>query len=225
MTMLRTTKYMAWLVAQNLGVMVLLAALLCAFYAATTPAADFFAAGGRVTSIAFAFGPIFALLIQASLVQTYLRLPLSMGATRRGFFAGLQAAKILMTAGICAGLALLQAAVGALFGTPPLFDGVAIAYICALLLVSACLGEVFGFLSQRFGRAGMILFTIFVALAAGVGGGIIGYSGASGSTDFLLAALTFVLAHAWLPGILALGVSVLLTGASWLMCRRITIRG
>ena len=66
--------------------------------------------------MAFACGMMFPFVLQASLIQSYMPLPLSMGVTRRGFFAGAQAAKVMLAGGIGVCLLLIQLAVKWMFG-------------------------------------------------------------------------------------------------------------
>lgn len=88
--MLRTVKYLSLLVVQFIGALLGVGALFIAFYAVSTPLSEFESAGWRILGMAFACGMMFPFVLQASLIQSYMPLPLSMGVTRRGFFAGAQ---------------------------------------------------------------------------------------------------------------------------------------
>ena len=85
--MLRTVKYLSLLVVQVIGALLGVGALFIAFYAVSTPLSEFESAGWRILGMAFACGMMFPFVLQASLIQSYMPLPLSMGVTRRGFFA------------------------------------------------------------------------------------------------------------------------------------------
>ena len=98
--MLRTVKYLSLLVVQFIGALLGVGALFIAFYAVSTPLSEFESAGWRILGMAFACGMMFPFVLQASLIQSYMPLPLSMGVTRRGFFAGAQAAKVMLAGGI-----------------------------------------------------------------------------------------------------------------------------
>lgn len=114
--MLRTVKYLSLLVVQFIGALLGVGALFIAFYAVSTPLSEFESAGWRILGMAFACGMMFPFVLQASLIQSYMPLPLSMGVTRRGFFAGAQAAKVMLAGGIGVCLLLIQLAVKWMFG-------------------------------------------------------------------------------------------------------------
>ena len=118
--MLRTVKYLSLLVVQFIGALLGVGALFIAFYAVSTPLSEFESAGWRILGMAFACGMMFPFVLQASLIQSYMPLPLSMGVTRRGFFAGAQAAKVMLAGGIGVCLLLIQLAVKWMFGVDAL---------------------------------------------------------------------------------------------------------
>ena len=154
--MLRTVKYLSLLVVQFIGALLGVGALFIAFYAVSTPLSEFESAGWRILGMAFACGMMFPFVLQASLIQSYMPLPLSMGVTRRGFFAGAQAAKVMLAGGIGVCLLLIQLAVKWMFGVDALFTGTMLVGLFAVLLLGASVGEALGFVSLRFGRVGMI---------------------------------------------------------------------
>ena len=102
-----------------------------------------------------------------------------MGVTRRGFFAGAQAAKVMLAGGIGVCLLLIQLAVKWMFGVDALFTGTMLVGLFAVLLLGASVGEALGFVSLRFGRVGMIVFFVLIVGGCAVIGGIIGYAGAA----------------------------------------------
>ena len=224
MNMLRTVKYLTWLVLQYIGIMLGFGVLLIGFYAVSTPASGFESTGWRVLGMAFGGGLMFLFVLQASLIQFYMPLPLSMGVTRRGFFAGAQVAKVLLAAGIGACLLLLQLAVRLTFGVDSLFTGTPLVGLFAMMLLCVSVGETLGFVSLRFGRTGMIAFFVLIVGVCAVIGGVIGYVGAAGALDSLLNALLGFLSNAWLLGGSAVALAVALGGADWLMCRRISVK-
>ena len=158
--MLRTVKYLSLLVVQFIGALLGVGALFIAFYAVSTPLSEFESAGWRILGMAFACGMMFPFVLQASLIQSYMSLPLSMGVTRRGFFAGAQAAKVMLAGGIGVCLLLIQLAVKWMFGVDALFTGTMLVGLFAVLLLGASVGEALGFVSLRFGRVGMIVFFV-----------------------------------------------------------------
>ena len=178
--MLRTVKYLSLLVVQFIGALLGVGALFIAFYAVSTPLSEFESAGWRILGMAFACGMMFPFVLQASLIQSYMPLPLSMGVTRRGFFAGAQAAKVMLAGGIGVCLLLIQLAVKWMFGVDALFTGTMLVGLFAVLLLGASVGEALGFVSLRFGRVGMIVFFVLIVGGCAVIGGIIGYAGAAG---------------------------------------------
>jgi len=208
--MLRTVKYLSLLVVQFIGALLGVGALFIAFYAVSTPLSEFESAGWRILGMAFACGMMFPFVLQASLIQSYMPLPLSMGVTRRGFFAGAQAAKVMLAGGIGVCLLLIQLAVKWMF---------------AVLLLGASVGEALGFVSLRFGRVGMIVFFVLIVGGCAVIGGIIGYAGAAGALDGMLDAMLRFLSNAWALGGSAIVLAVLLGWLDWLMCRRIPVKG
>ena len=208
--MLRTVKYLSLLVVQFIGALLGVGALFIAFYAVSTPLSEFESAGWRILGMAFACGMMFPFVLQASLIQSYMPLPLSMGVTRRGFFAGAQAAKVMLAGGIGVCLLLIQLAVKWMFG---------------VLLLGASVGEALGFVSLRFGRVGMIVFFVLIVGGCAVIGGIIGYAGAAGALDGMLDAMLRFLSNAWALGGSAIVLAVLLGWLDWLMCRRIPVKG
>ena len=134
--MLRTVKYLSLLVVQFIGALLGVGALFIAFYAVSTPLSEFESAGWRILGMAFACGMMFPFVLQASLIQSYMPLPLSMGVTRRGFFAGAQAAKVMLAGGIGVCLLLIQLAVKWMFGVDALFTGTMLVGLFAVLLLS-----------------------------------------------------------------------------------------
>ena len=152
--MLRTVKYLSLLVVQFIGALLGVGALFIAFYAVSTPLSEFESAGWRILGMAFACGMMFPFVLQASLIQSYMPLPLSMGVTRRGFFAGAQAAKVMLAGGIGVCLLLIQLAVKWMFGVDALFTGTMLVGLFAVLLLGASVGEALGFVSLRFGLRG-----------------------------------------------------------------------
>ena len=160
--MLRTVKYLSLLVVQFIGALLGVGALFIAFYAVSTPLSEFESAGWRILGMAFACGMMFPFVLQASLIQSYMPLPLSMGVTRRGFFAGAQAAKVMLAGGIGVCLLLIQLAVKWMFGVDALFTGTMLVGLFAVLLLGASVGEALGFVSLRFGRVGMIVFFVLI---------------------------------------------------------------
>ena len=186
--MLRTVKYLSLLVVQFIGALLGVGALFIAFYAVSTPLSEFESAGWRILGMAFACGMMFPFVLQASLIQSYMPLPLSMGVTRRGFFAGAQAAKVMLAGGIGVCLLLIQLAVKWMFGVDALFTGTMLVGLFAVLLLGASVGEALGFVSLRFGRVGMIVFFVLIVGGYAVIGGIIGYAGRHAGRD---AALSF----------------------------------
>ena len=206
--MLRTVKYLSLLVVQFIGALLGVGALFIAFYAVSTPLSEFESAGWRILGMAFACGMMFPFVLQASLIQSYMPLPLSMGVTRRGFFAGAQAAKVMLAGGIGVCLLLIQLAVKWMFGVDALFTG-----------------TMLGFVSLRFGRVGMIVFFVLIVGGCAVIGGIIGYAGAAGALDGMLDAMLRFLSNAWALGGSAIVLAVLLGWLDWLMCRRIPVKG
>ena len=136
--MLRTVKYLSLLVVQFIGALLGVGALFIAFYAVSTPLSEFESAGWRILGMAFACGMMFPFVLQASLIQSYMPLPLSMGVTRRGFFAGAQAAKVMLAGGIGVCLLLIQLAVKWMFGVDALFTGTMLVGLFAVLLLGAC---------------------------------------------------------------------------------------
>ena len=206
--MLRTVKYLSLLVVQFIGALLGVGALFIAFYAVSTPLSEFESAGWRILGMAFACGMMFPFVLQASLIQSYMPLPLSMGVTRRGFFAGAQAAKVMLAGGIGVCLLLIQLAVKWMFGVDALFTGTMLVGLFAVLLLGASVGEALGFVSLRFGRVG-----------------IIGYAGAAGALDGMLDAMLRFLSNAWALGGSAIVLAVLLGWLDWLMCRRIPVKG
>ena len=195
--MLRTVKYLSLLVVQFIGALLGVGALFIAFYAVSTPLSEFESAGWRILGMAFACGMMFPFVLQASLIQSYMPLPLSMGVTRRGFFAGAQAAKVMLAGGIGVCLLLIQLAVKWMFGVDALFTGTMLVGLFAVLLVGGC----------------------------AVIGGIIGYAGAAGALDGMLDAMLRFLSNAWALGGSAIVLAVLLGWLDWLMCRRIPVKG
>ena len=145
--MLRTVKYLSLLVVQFIGALLGVGALFIAFYAVSTPLSEFESAGWRILGMAFACGMMFPFVLQASLIQSYMPLPLSMGVTRRGFFAGAQAAKVMLAGGIGVCLLLIQLAVKWMFGVDALFTGTMLVGLFAVLLLGASVGEALGFVS------------------------------------------------------------------------------
>ena len=139
--MLRTVKYLSLLVVQFIGALLGVGALFIAFYAVSTPLSEFESAGWRILGMAFACGMMFPFVLQASLIQSYMPLPLSMGVTRRGFFAGAQAAKVMLAGGIGVCLLLIQLAVKWMFGVDALFTGTMLVGLFAVLLLGASVGE------------------------------------------------------------------------------------
>ena len=208
--MLRTVKYLSLLVVQFIGALLGVGALFIAFYAVSTPLSEFESAGWRILGMAFACGMMFPFVLQASLIQSYMPLPLSMGVTRRGFFAGAQAAKVMLAGGI---------------GVDALFTGTMLVGLFAVLLLGASVGEALGFVSLRFGRVGMIVFFVLIVGGYAVIGGIIGYAGATGALDGMLDAMLRFLSNAWALGGSAIVLAVLLGWLDWLMCRRIPVKG
>ena len=213
--MLRTVKYLSLLVVQFIGALLGVGALFIAFYAVSTPLSEFESAGWRILGMAFACGMMFPFVLQASLIQSYMPLPLSMGVTRRGFFAG--------GIGVC--LLLIQLAVKWMFGVDALFTGTMLVGLFAVLLLGASVGEALGFVSLRFGRVGMIVFFVLIVGGCAVIGGIIGYAGAAGALDGMLDAMLRFLSNAWALGGSAIVLAVLLGWLDWLMCRRIPVKG
>ena len=220
--MLRTVKYLSLLVVQFIGALLGVGALFIAFYAVSTPLSEFESAGWRILGMAFACGMMFPFVLQASLIQSYMPLPLSMGVTRRGFFAGAQAAKVMLAGGIGVCLLLIQLAVKWMFGVDALFTGTMLVGLFAVLLLGASVGEALGFVSLRFGRVGMI---VLIVGGCAVIGGIIGYAGAAGALDGMLDAMLRFLSNAWALGGSAIVLAVLLGWLDWLMCRRIPVKG
>lgn len=223
--MLRTVKYLSLLVVQFIGALLGVGALFIAFYAVSTPLSEFESAGWRILGMAFACGMLFPFVLQASLIQSYMPLPLSMGVTRRGFFAGAQAAKGMLAGGIGVCLLLIQLAVKWMFGVDALFTGTMLVGLFAVLLLGASVGEALGFVSLRFGRVGMIVFFVLIVGGCAVIGGIIGYAGAAGTLDGMLDAMLRFLSNAWALGGSAVILAVLLGWLDWLMCRRIPVKG
>ena len=212
--MLRTVKYLNLLVVQFIGALLGVGALFIAFYAVSTPLSEFESAGWRILGMAFACGMMFPFVLQASLIQSYMPLPLSMGVTRRGFFAGAQAAKVMLAGGIGVCLLLIQLAVKWMFGVDALFTGTMLVGLFAVLLLGASVG-----------RVGMIVFFVLIVGGCAVIGGIIGYAGAAGALDGMLDAMLRFLSNAWALGGSAIVLAVLLGWLDWLMCRRIPVKG
>lgn len=174
--------------------------------------------------MAFACGMMFPFVLQASLIQSYMPLPLSMGVTRRGFFAGAQAAKVMLAGG-SAYACFYPARSKMDVRRGRLFTGTMLVGLFAVLLLGASVGEALGFVSLRFGRVGMIVFFVLIVGGCAVIGGIIGYAGAAGALDGMLDAMLRFLSNAWALGGSAIVLAVLLGWLDWLMCRRIPVKG
>ena len=118
-----------------------------------------------------------------------------MGVTRRGFFAGAQAAKVMLAGGIGVCLLLIQLAVKWMFGVDALFTGTMLVGLFAVLLLGASVGEALGFVSLRFGRVGMIVFFVLIvggcAVIGGINNRLRGCGGSSGRHAGRDAALSF----------------------------------
>lgn len=149
--------------------------------------------------------------------STYVPLLLSMGETRRNVLLGFHYYRVLIiavTLALCAAVWLLVpgevSSVG-LRSIPTL--------LCVLLIASA-LGSIMGTIFVRWKWAG----TVLIILLCGVGGGAVGFAGAS-SNQFLVAArLAGVLSHLevlpwWLLAAVAAALA-LDVAFQWLLLRR-----
>ncbi len=129
--------------------------------------------------------------------------PLSMGVTRKQFFLMGQLLKLFCL--IIVTVVLLQFA-----PYPP------IATICSMF-AATCSGELLGALSTRFGKKGMIIFTILCGCAGGVGGFM--FSQGVEMTVTLMSLMT-------LPALPVISVLVgcCETAASWLIYRKMEVQ-
>lgn len=226
--MMRTARYLSWIVWQSLFVIFGFGVLVVGFQALVTPFAQYEHAAGRVTGMAFAAALLFPTLLQLSMIPVYLPLSLSMGVTRRGFFLGAQVAKVHMALGISAIFEMVQIAAQSIFGVPVLFYGGSLASVCMVILLSAVVGETLGFVGMCFGRKGLIAMCILIGILSGVLGGALGYFMMSGAMDGqlsgALADMMATLTDARKLCAILLAVSIALTGFNAMLCRRFAVK-
>lgn len=226
--MMRSARYLSWIVWQYLFVIFGFGVLVVGFQALVTPFAEYEHAAGRVTGMAFAGALLFPMLLQLSMIPVYLSLSLSMGITRRGFFLGAQIAKVHMALGISAIFEMVQIAAQSVFHVPALFYGGSLASVCMVILLSSVVGETLGFVGMCFGRKGLIAMCILIGILSGILGGALGYFMMSGAMDGqlsgVLADMMATLTDARKLCAILLSVSVVLTGFNALLCRRFAVK-
>lgn len=230
--MMRTARYLSWIVWQYLFVIFGFGVLVVGFQALVTPFAEYEHAAGRVTGMAFAAALLFPTLLQLSMIPVYLPLSLSMGVTRRGFFLGAQIAKVHMALGVSAIFEMVQIAAASIFHVPAMFYGESLASVCMVILLSTVVGETLGFVGMRFGRKGLFTMCILVGILSGILGGLFGFFIASGEMNGelggalsgALADIMAVLTDARKLCAILLAVSAALTGFNALLCRRFAVK-
>lgn len=226
--MMRTARYLSWIVWQHLFTIFGFAALMVAFQALITPVSQYEHAAGSVTGMAFSAALLFPTLLQLSMLPVYLPLCLSMGVTRRGFFLGAQAAKLHMALGVSAIFEMVQIAAASIFHVPALFYGESLASVCMVILLCTAVGETLGFVGMCFGRKGLVAMCILVGVLSGLLGGFFGYfavsDGLNSRLDGLLASLMTALTDAQMLCAVLLAISIVLTGFNAMLCRRLTVK-
>ena len=224
--MIRTARYLSWIVWQYLLGILGLGAALIAFQALTTPPAEAEFAAGRITGMAFSMALLFPTLLELSMLPAYLPLSLSMGVTRRGFFWGAQIAKLHLALGVAAIFELMQIAVQLLFGSSALFYGSGLAGVCMAIVLSAALGETLGFIGMRFGRWSIWAMSLLLGVLAGGMGGFLGFVSISSKGDMggLLDALLGLFSNTPVLGAVVLALAAVLAGVDAALCRRVTVR-
>ncbi len=222
--MIRTARYLSWIVWQYLFGIFGFGALTIALQALVTPPAEAEFAAGCIVGIAFSMALLFPTLLQLSMLPVYLPLCLSMGVTRRGFFWGAQIAKLHLALGIAAIFELMQIAAQLIFGLPALFYGSSLAGVCMTVVLCTAVGETASFIGMRFGRRGITAMFIFIGLAAGILGAAIGFMSAHGgdTTGIQIDTLIEGLSNTPLLGAVVLALVIVLAGVDAALCRRIT---
>ena len=224
--MIRTARYLSWIVWQYLFSLAGMGALLIGFQVLITPPSEAEFAAGRIVGMAFSTALLFPTLLELSMLPAYLPLSLSMGVTRRGFFWGAQVAKLHLALGIAASFALMRIARQRRFGSPALCYGRRLAGVCMGILVCAALGETLGFVGMRFGRWGITAMCVLIGLLAGVVGGVIGFMSVSDGNEagVLLDSVIGLLSNTSLLGAVVLALMLVLAGVDTALCRRFTVR-
>ena len=224
--MIRTARYLSWIVWQYLFSLAGMGALLIGFQVLITPPSEAEFAAGRIVGMAFSTALLFPTLLELSMLPAYLPLSLSRGVTRRGFFWGAQVAKLHLALGIAAIFELMQIATQLIFGSPALFYGRSLAGVCMGILVCAALGETLGFVGMRFGRWGITAMCVLIGLLAGVVGGVIGFMSVSDGNEagVLLDSVIGLLSNTSLLGAVVLALMLVLAGVDTALCRRFTVR-
>lgn len=224
--MIRTARYLSWIVWQYLFTLLGMGALLIAFQVLITPPAEYEFASGRIMGMAFSIALLFPTLLELSMLPAYLPLSLSMGVTRRGFFWGAQVAKLHLALGIAAIFELMQLATQRVFGAPALFYGSGLAGVCMAIFLCTALGETLGFVGMRFGRRGITVLAVLIGILAGTAGGVIGFMSASdsGELDGMLNAVLRLMSNTPLLGAVVLALAVVLAAVDAAICSRVTVR-
>ena len=147
---------------------------------------------------------------------------LSMGSTRRGIFVVQQLFKVAF----CGAGALFMFLCLQLSGNAPQgLGGTALLAFGSLLLMDS-FGELEGLLAYRYGKWGMILYSVAIFLLCLFGGGLVGFFAASGESAGTAAKLL-----RWLTGLpqvgiagLAVAAAALLSALTWVFFRRTAVK-
>lgn len=118
------------------------------------------------------FGMVMGAALQVSGAQCYIQQCLSMGSRRKDVFIGLQYANILIPVIHYVTAFLLQRVIESVYKADDWAMDTGkltmLFFYVVITLVVEGIGSLIGMVVYRHGRAGMILFTVFVALIAGL---------------------------------------------------------